>query len=108
MNFFDCEVAGGGAVLAGHPVRTANPARAEGRRLQLGVRPEFISFAPDGIPVRITHVADAGRFSVVEAQGDAGLVRLLVQEGAVIPAEAAHVRFDPAHTLFYSDGWLVQ
>ncbi len=108
MNFFDCEIAGGGAVLAGNPIRTANPARAEGGRLQLGIRPEFISFASEGIPVRITHVADAGRFSVVEAQGDAGLVRLLVQEGAVIPAEAAHVRFDPAHTLFYSDGWLVQ
>jgi len=108
MNFFDCQVADGAAVLAGRPVKTANPVRAEGGRLQLGVRPEFVSLAPDGIPVRITHVADAGRFSVVEAMSDVGLVRLLVQEGDAIPVEAAHVRFDPARTLFYSDGWLVQ
>jgi glycerol transport system ATP-binding protein len=107
MNVFECEVRDGQAVLVGQPLKTANPARSGGR-MQLGIRPEFVSLGSDGIPVRIAHVADAGRFSVVEAQSDAGLVRLLVQEGEAIPPDTAHVRFDPAHTLVYSDGWLVQ
>ena len=29
-------------------------------------------------------------------------------DGAALPGEGARVRFDPAHTRLYADGWLVE
>ena len=37
---------------------------------------------------------------------DAIVHELLAPEGAELPAGNAHVRFDPAHTRIYADGWM--
>ena len=34
-------------------------------------------------------------------------IKLLVPEGEPVPSGAAQLRFDPAHTHIYRDGWLV-
>jgi glycerol transport system ATP-binding protein len=76
MNVLPCEVGGGGAVFAGHRVAVQNPPTQplDGKRLEIGVRPEFVSFAPDGVPVRIAKVSDGGRYRIVEAtHGDSRL-----------------------------------
>jgi glycerol transport system ATP-binding protein len=82
--------------------------RANGGKLEIGVRPEFVSFAPSGLPVEIGKVADAGRFRVVEARHQGQLMRVLVPEGESIPSGNGFVAFDPKHTHLYSDGWLVK
>ena len=79
-----------------------------GKRLEIGVRPEFVSFGDEGIPVSIAKVSDAGRYRVVEARYGDSRINVLIGEGAAVPAERAHVRFDPAHTRLYADGWLVE
>ena len=38
----------------------------EGARLEIGVRPEFVSFDTDGVPVDVIKVADAGRYRIVD------------------------------------------
>jgi glycerol transport system ATP-binding protein len=73
--------------------------------LELGVRPEFVRFADAGIPVRIGKVSDAGRHRVVETRHEGAVIRLLVDEGAPVPAEGGHLRFDPAFTQLFADGW---
>ena len=35
-------------------------------------------------------------------------IKLLLEEGGSLPASNACVRFDPAHTRLYADGWLVE
>jgi glycerol transport system ATP-binding protein len=81
---------------------------ANGGRLEIGVRPEFVSFAATGIPVEIGKVTDAGRFRIVETRHKEQLIRVLVPEGDGVPAGAAHLSFDPKHTHLYHDGWLVK
>jgi glycerol transport system ATP-binding protein len=109
MNLLPCTVSNGQAMFADQPVDTvnANAYRGNGRQLELGVRPEFVRFAPAGIPVRIAKVADAGRYRIVETRHPQGIIKLLVPEGAAIPADSAHLQFDPAHTQVYEDGWMV-
>jgi glycerol transport system ATP-binding protein len=109
MNLLPCRVDNGTAVFAGQPVESANAKayRGNGKLLELGVRPEFVRFAPQGIPVEIVKIADAGRYRIVETRHREGTIKLLVPEGDKIPSDGARVEFDPAHTQVYEDGWMV-
>ena len=78
------------------------------KRLELGVRPEFVSFAPE------RHSGDSRqgrRCRPLPDRRDAGQgtasIKLLVPEGAAIPEGQAHLAFDPKHTQIYEDGWMV-
>jgi glycerol transport system ATP-binding protein len=110
MNVMPCELGAGGALLGDVAVPVQNLPRAApaGKRLEVGVRPEFVSFAADGIPVEIARVADAGRHHIVEARHRDQRINVLVPEGDALPGERAHVRFDPQRTWLYADGWLVE
>ena len=109
MNVLPCEVTGGKAVFGGHVVETGNAAdyKGGGRRLELGIRPEFVSFAKTGIPVEIVKVADAGRYHVVETRAAGSSIKLLVPEGEAVPEGKAHLAFDRTHAQVYEDGWIV-
>jgi glycerol transport system ATP-binding protein len=110
MNLLPCELdAAGLPRLAGQAIPTASTqsAAARGRKLEIGVRPEFVRFAPSGIPVQVERVADVGRFRIVDARADAQLIKLIVAEGEPVAVGAAHVVFDPARTRLYADGWVV-
>jgi glycerol transport system ATP-binding protein len=110
MNLLPCEIADGRASIAGQPVEIANGDKLKNidGKLQIGVRPEFVSFAPSGLPVTIAKVADAGRYRIVETRLDSHSVRLLVAEGEPVPEGQAHLAFNPRRTWVYRDGWMVQ
>ncbi|MBT7944253.1 MAG: ABC transporter ATP-binding protein, partial [Alphaproteobacteria bacterium] len=109
MNVLPCTLEDGGARFSGHAVETRGftEPKAGYRQLELGVRPEFVSFADDGIPVKIVKVSDTGRHRIVETRFEDVPIRLLVPEGEPLAADDAHVRFDPGHTQVYADGWMV-
>lgn len=106
MNVLPCHVDNGTAFFGGVQVETANRTDTKGPGLELGVRPEFISFADTGIPATVVKVSDAGRHRIVETNCSGQTVRMLVAEGEEIPADNIHVRFDVANTRIYADGWL--
>jgi len=111
MNLLPCEIdAGGVPRFAGHAVSTASRDldAARGRRAELGVRPEFVRFASDGIPVQIERASDIGRFRIVDARHGEHLIKLLVAEGQAVPEREARLAFDPARTRVYVDGWAVR
>jgi glycerol transport system ATP-binding protein len=110
MNLLPCEVdASGVARIGGDAVPTAgNAAAARGKKTEVGVRPEFIRFASDGLPVRIERIADVGRFRIVDARHGEQLIKVLVGEGEDVPSETGHLRFDPQRTQVYADGWIVE
>ena len=111
MNVLPCQLDNGKPVFAGKAIAmddgVISPDSAAA--LELGVRPEFVSFAPtgEGIPVDVVNVSDAGRYSVVDTRHGDSSIKLLVREGESVPADDVHVRFDPAHTQVYVDGWIV-
>lgn len=109
MNVLPCEFESGCAVFAGKPLEIDNRASHDltGKRLELGVRPEFVSFSAAGLPVEIEKVNDAGRHRIVEARHGEHRISLLVGEHDTLPAEGARLAFDPTQTRLYADGWLV-
>jgi glycerol transport system ATP-binding protein len=109
MNVLPCEVKGGKASFAGNQVGAVNAGayKGNGKVLELGVRPEFVSLGAEGIPVDIVKIADAGRYRIVEARHKGHSIKLLVAEGMALPEKTAHLQFDPAHTQIYEDGWMV-
>jgi glycerol transport system ATP-binding protein len=108
MNVLPCELHSGKAFIGEHAVKTIEGGTSGNKHLELGVRPEFVSFTATGLPVEVVKVADAGRFRVVETKYARHTIKLLVPEGAEIPASAAHVQFDPAHTQVYEEGWMIE
>ena len=110
MNVLPCALEDGHPTIAGHRVATANGAavRDAGGRLEIGVRPEFISFADQGLAVDVVKVMDAGRYRVVETRFGEQSVKVLIDEGADVPQGPVHLRFDPARTRVYRDGWVVE
>ena len=107
MNVLDCAIDQGRALFAGEQVETANLMNGTvGGRTEIGVRPEFVTFAETGIPVDVVKVSDTGRHRIVETRHSDQTIKLLVPEGDPVPAANAHIRFDPAHTRIYVDGWM--
>ncbi len=112
MNLLPCEIdVGGVARLGGIAIETASMPKPPGdaKRLEIGVRPEFIRFAAGGdggVPVRVERVSDIGRFRIVDARHGEQPIKLLVTEGEPVPAEAGHLRFEPSRTQVYADGWI--
>ncbi|MHA1527405.1 MAG: ABC transporter ATP-binding protein [Alphaproteobacteria bacterium] len=110
MNVLPCEVRDGGAFFQGAHVPVAEGiGRIEGsRRLEIGVRPEFVRFADAGIPVEVFKVSDTGRQRIVETRAGATRIHLLAPVGGPLPEGAANLAFDPGRTRVYADGWLTE
>jgi glycerol transport system ATP-binding protein len=111
MNLMPCEIDAAGVARVGGqavPTAVADVGTARGRKTEVGVRPEFIHFAPEGLPVRVEHVADVGRFRIVDARHGDQLIKVLVGEGEDVPREQGHLRFDTQFTQVYADGWIVE
>ena len=107
MNVLPCQVADGAAMLR-RPCRSrtanAGPARrAVGSSSASGRNSS--RFAATAFPSTSSRSPTPAAISVVEAQQRRRPRSASSSRKAMsIPAEAAHVRFDPAHTLVYADG----
>lgn len=110
MNVLPCKIENGHARFAGHEVAVDNPASQglDGKRLEIGIRPEFVRFAADGIPVEIAKVSDTGRNRIVDARHGEHRINLLISERDAVPAAGARIAFEPSQTRLYADGWLVE
>ena len=106
MNILPCEIRDGAAVFGGRPIATANRAGPVRGRTEIGVRPEFVSLAEDGVPARVVRVADLGSHKVVQADAGGRSVHAVVSEDAQVPDGEVHLAFAPEQTRIYVDGWL--
>lgn len=107
MNLLPCEIRDGQAFFQGdHIPVEGGKTSAVGSKLEIGVRPEFVSLANDGVPADVIKVSDAGRHRIVEAIAGNTSVKLLVEDGVAVPEGSVHLAFDPSRTRVYADGWL--
>jgi len=109
MNILPCEINNGKSSFAGNLVQTASsklPATPAGK-LEFGVRPEFVYFEDDGIPVTITKVDDLGRYQIVVVQHNNSTIKMIVPEDTQIPSENPCIAFNPDNTRIYVDDWVV-
>jgi glycerol transport system ATP-binding protein len=108
MNLLPCGWDGSAATFGGRRIESAAAKAPPAGTLQLGVRPEFVRFADDGLPVDIERIDDAGRHRVVHARCGGEVLRLVVGETDPLPERDAKVAFDPSRTQLYADGWIVE
>lgn len=107
MNVLPADIENGRVVTLGHEVGTTAgelAARATGQ-IEVGVRPEHVHFADDGVEVEVLKVADSGRFRIVDTRHDGRTIRVLLNEGEPVPSGTARVGFDPNKTHLYVDEW---
>ncbi|MDH3694493.1 MAG: ABC transporter ATP-binding protein, partial [Gammaproteobacteria bacterium] len=105
MNVLPCTVENGTAVFAGNPLIPSNNTHAveTNVKTEIGVRPEFVSFADNGIPVEVVKVDDVGRYQIVEVQHAQHTIKMILREDQTPPSENAQVVFDTAKTYLYTD-----
>ena len=107
INLLPCEIREGQAFFRDtHIPVEGGGTSASGVQLEIGVRPEFVSFAETGLPVEVVKVTDAGRHRIVETRAGDTAIRLFVNDGDSIPDGAAYLGFDQSRTRVYADGWL--
>jgi len=81
-------------------------------KLEIGIRPEFVSFSNVGLPVTINKVSDVGRFKIVETtfvnKQSKHSIKLIMKNEDEIPSSDAKIRFDKEQTHCYLNSWLVE
>ncbi len=108
MNVLPVKLDGGQPVFHNHLLSTTYPAGADlDGKLEVGVRPEFVRFSDEGLPVEIDKIEDLGRYQVVTALHEDETIKMIVGEDERIPAESPKIAFDPDFTLIYHNDWVV-
>ena len=109
MNVLPCTLDRGQPVFANHRLQSSNAVDSDpGGKLEIGIRPEFVSFSDDGIAVAIEKVEDLGRYQVVTVRHESEQIKMVVAEDETIPAESPKIRFSPEHLLLYRDDWALE
>ncbi len=106
MNVLPCEVRDGAAFLGDARITLEGAITGGGGSTQIGVRPEFVSIAGEGLVATVRKVADVGRHNVVEAMVGGTRVNAIVEGAAPEQGATVHLRFEPAQTRLYRDGWI--
>ncbi len=109
MNVLPCTIDNGQPVFSNNLLQASSPVSSGlNGKLEVGIRPEFVDFADDGIPVNIEKVEDLGRYQVLTLQHESEMIKMVVSEDQVIPSENPRVQFNPEHTRVYCDDWIVE
>jgi glycerol transport system ATP-binding protein len=109
MNILPCTMDGGQPVFGNSLVPVSSHFKnGLSGKLEVGIRPEFVEFADDGIPVNIDKVEDLGRYQVVTVTHESEIIKMVMTEDQTIPAENPRIQFDPDHTKVYCDDWVVE
>ncbi|MGH6861165.1 MAG: TOBE domain-containing protein, partial [Phyllobacterium sp.] len=76
------------------------------RKVELGIRPEYVRLGRSGMAVRIAKVEDIGRHKIVRTRLENQDIAIIVGEDEDIPADP-HITFDPKGINIYADSWRV-
>jgi glycerol transport system ATP-binding protein len=109
MNVLPCSIDGGQPVFGNNLLNIESRIKGQLQgKLEVGIRPEFVEFADDGIPVRIEKVEDLGRYQVLTLTHEAEIIKMVMAEDQTVPSENPKIQFDPHHTKVYCDDWVVE
>jgi glycerol transport system ATP-binding protein len=109
MNILPCTIDQGQPVFYNNLLKTSCPVSGDlNGKLEVGIRPEFIEFVSDGIPVTIEKAEDLGRYQVLTLKHESEVIKMVLKEGQAIPTESPKIQFNPTHTRVYCDDWVVE
>ena len=109
MNILPCEINKGAVAVNGTKIETSNSKidNSNFSKIEIGVRPEFISFNKEGLPVKILNVSNTGKNNIIETESDSGKIKLITKASEKIPEGSAFLTFKKEYTYVYGDNWIV-
>jgi glycerol transport system ATP-binding protein len=111
MNVLPCRVEGRTAFVREQAVALDQtyPMLGDGKRIELGIRPEFAELGPPGtgFPVRVRRVDDLGRARIARVDMGGYQLTASIPESLTEVGGDASLRLDARHVHIYADGHLV-
>jgi len=112
MNFFPCEIKDHSATVVGHHIELKESYGEPIGKLELGIRPEFVSLhegasRSDGLPVVVESVEHLGRNKIVRLLVGESKFSALLSERTEIPVEPVAV-FDANCICIYQDSFILE
>ena len=112
MNFLPCQIDGDNAIVENIPIplspEMAARARNSRKKLELGIRPEFLQFdaamTPGAVQVNIDDMANLGSFTLVTARIGTRLIKIKIPEDGLVPGRQGWLCFPPERALIYAAG----
>jgi glycerol transport system ATP-binding protein len=109
MNLLPCKIANGEINLAGQRIASNTSIKKNNfEKTQVGIRPEFVNFSKDGIPVKVLKVNNIGRHRIVDVETGSGKIKILSNPQDEIPSGSAFVTFNQKYTYAYGDDWIIE
>ena len=110
MNILSCQINNGSVAINGTKIETSNSkiGTSNFSKIELGIRPEFISFDKNGLPVKILNVSNTGKNKIIETESDGGKIKLIIKAGEKVPEGSAFLTFKKDYTYVYGDDWIVE
>ena len=110
MNILPCKINNGSVIVDDTKIENFNSkiSNQNFSKIELGIRPEFISFNDDGLPVKIINVSNTGKNNIVETESKTGKIKLITKASEKIPEGSAFLNFKKEYTYVYGDNWIVE
>jgi len=110
MNILPCKINNGSVIVDDTKIENFNSkiSNQNFSKIELGIRPEFISFNDDGLPVKIINVSNTGKNNIVETESKTGKIKLITKASEKIPEGTAFLNFKKDYTYVYGDNWIVE
>ena len=109
MNILPCQIQSGTPAIDGVKISTNSQIKKSNfSKTEIGIRPEFVSFSKEGIPVKVLKVSNTGRHKIIDTECKSGKIKVLSHPSKDIPSGSAFLSFNKKYTYTYGDSWIIE
>ena len=108
MNIIPCKLDNGSVSVDGVKISTETQIKKSNfSKTEIGIRPEFISFSKEGIPVKVLKVSNTGRHKIIDTECKSGKIKVLSHSSKEVPSGSTFLSFNKKYTYAYGDSWII-
>ncbi|MBL4603412.1 MAG: ABC transporter ATP-binding protein [Emcibacteraceae bacterium] len=110
MNILPVKIKGDKAYIANHEIALAQGYKDMTGKIEIGIRPEFITLSnnPSDLPITIKRIEDVGHYKIIRAAHKDIDINIIANEAFEFSEDLKYARFDKSRTNIYADDWLVE
>ena len=109
MNILPCKLDNGIAAVDGVKISTGTQIKkSDFSKTEIGIRPEFISFSKEGIPVKVLKVSNTGRHKIIDTECKSGKIKVLSHSSKEIPSGSTFLSFDKKYNYANGDSCIIE
>ena len=110
MNVLDVQIQGNIAKLENDTIKLNHIYKDTNKKLELGIRPEFIELCEDGegIKIDILRIEDLAHHKIVRAMYDGKKINIIVEEDTKITSTMSSMKFNMDKVNIYADSWIYE